>query len=89
MDNNTPKVDVNDFGFVSLSEEDIKNETNLTISTLNGKLEETQLKLVKMKKLIWPLLENLKRDPHKEIIKWPDRTEPLNKLMRDIDALLQ
>jgi hypothetical protein len=45
-------------------------------------------KLVKLHKMILPLLKNLMKDPDKEVIHWPDRKKRIEKFMKDMDRLL-
>lgn len=55
-----------DFGFSTHSEDEFK---------------ETKSKATEMYDLIEPLLLNLKKNPEKEIIKWPNREKSINEFM--------
>lgn len=69
-----------DFGFTAIDEEELKaNEIDL-----QGQLTDTQVKLEGLRKMIMPLLLNLKKDPTKNIIKW-DGTERV----KQIDAFIK
>ena len=50
-----------DFGFTAIDEEELKAAEN----ELQGQLTDTQVKLEGLRKMIMPLLLNLKKDPSK------------------------
>ena len=52
------------------------------LSLMDSKQElEYQDKIIEIKKLILPLLQNLMKNEEKEYIYWPNRTEKLQKQM--------
>lgn len=53
-----------DFGFTAMHETEL--ESVQTVDSLQAKVDE-------LYKAIIPLLENLKANPEKDFIKWPDR----------------
>jgi len=57
-----------DFGFTLVDEEELDSVQQLSTSS-----DQTQAKLDKLYNAITPLLNNLKANPEKEYIKWPDR----------------
>jgi len=57
-----------DFGFTLVDEEELDSVQQLSTSS-----DKTQAKLDKLYNAITPLLNNLKANPEKEYIKWPDR----------------
>lgn len=57
-----------DFGFTLVDEEELDSVQQLSTST-----DQTQAKLDRLYNAIAPLLNNLKANPEKEYIKWPDR----------------
>lgn len=67
--------DMFDFGFTAVDEEElqsvqaIKQEKEMASDTL----EHVQAKLDKLYNAVTPLLNNLKKNPEKEYILWPDR----------------
>lgn len=69
-----------DFGFTAVSEDDIIDPT-LTTQT-----EDLKLRLQSVEKMILPLLQNLMKNPEKEMIKWPNRKEIIEK---QIEKLLK
>lgn len=71
--------DLFDFGFTAVNEEDLASveiskklaeESSATVDDLNSRLD-------KMYGAIKPLLNNLKKNPEKEFILWPD---PVSKI---------
>lgn len=68
-----------DFGFTSISEDDI---TSPVIAASNDKAE-------RMYKLILPLLKNLQKDADKNAyIHWPDRKEKIQQFIKKLEAVL-
>ena len=71
--------DIFDFGFTAVDENEL--EAVQQVSAKTAELEDTALgtqeKLDKLYNAIVPLLNNLKKNPEKEYILWPDR---LNKV---------
>lgn len=68
--------DIFDFGFTAVNEDDLSSvETSKRIAEeYSSTAEELQSRLDRLYKSIVPLLENLKKNPEKEYILWPDRT---------------
>lgn len=66
-----------DFGFTAVTEDElqtvqaIKQEKDMASDTL----EHVQAKLDKLYNAITPLLNNLKKNPEKDYILWPNRLE--------------
>ena len=66
-----------DFGFTAVDEDElevVQKQTQKLESTA-GKAEEVEDKLNKLYNSILPLLSNLKKNPEKDYIYWPKRTE--------------
>lgn len=57
-----------DFGFTAVTEEELE-----TVQIAKTASNDSQSKLDKLYNAIVPLLNNLKKDPEKEYILWPDR----------------
>ena len=79
------EIDDFDFGFTTLSEEELKlRETVITeqvTSAANSKLEH-------MYKLIMPLLNNLAKDADTtEYIKWPNRGAKIKQFIEKLDQI--
>ena len=80
--------DIFDFGFTAVDEteleavqqaQDIANETSTTVSELEKRVKELEAKSDKLLGAIQPLLNNLKANPEKEYIYWPNRIEKVEK----------
>lgn len=78
--------EINDFGFTTTTEDQIRKENEETLGAMHEKVENLKLRLVSMKNLIWPLLVQLRKDPENDVIKWPNRAAAINNLMKSIEA---
>lgn len=84
-----------DFGFSAVSEDELKalerdlekqleqkSQTLQTVeTTYQGKLEQ-------LYKTIMPLLRNLAKNPEKEYIFWPNRTEKMAEFIKKVDSIV-
>ena len=68
-----------DFGFTLVDEDELDtvHEIEQKVSETSSTVEATQEKLDKLFGAIQPLLNNLKANPEKELIKWPNRLEKI------------
>ena len=64
-----------DFGFTAVDESELEavQKTTTKLQTTSSKAEDLEEKLNKLYNAILPLLSNLKMNPEKEYILWPDR----------------
>lgn len=62
---------MDDFGFTAVTEDEL--EVAKKASVASGTAKENEEKLQKLYSAIKPLLENLKKNPEKEYILWPNR----------------
>ena len=71
--------DIFDFGFTLVDEEelDVVQEVKEQVATASSSVNETQEKLDRLFNAVQPLLNNLKQNPEKEYIKWPNRLEKI------------
>ena len=60
-----------DFGFTAVTEDELEVAKQATVAS--GTAKENEEKLKKLYNAIKPLLENLKKNPEKEYILWPNR----------------
>ena len=69
-----------DFGFTAVDESELKavQEVSKKAETLGANALNTQEKLDKLYNAIQPLLANLKKNPEKEYILWPNRVEKVD-----------
>lgn len=81
--------DIFDFGFTAVDEDELSavQEAKSTITEVSSTAETTQERLDRLYNAVMPLLTNLKANPEKEYILWPDRTskiEAFEKKLLDI-----
>lgn len=65
--------ELNDFGFTCVDEDELEVAQTASAATTN--LNSTQDKLDALYNAMTPLLNNLKANPSKEYILWPNRLE--------------
>lgn len=70
----------NDFGFTFVDESEISKSADL---------DELKIRLTKLRKMFLPLLENLNKNPDKDMIKWPNRKELLDKQIKLLKELTE
>lgn len=94
--NNIPDFD---FGFSAVSEAELKiKETELaakladTSNQLKNKVADASDnlgKLNKMYQMIMPLLDNLKQNPEKDYIFWPNRKDKIDAFVKSLKELMK
>jgi tetrahydromethanopterin S-methyltransferase subunit B len=67
--------DIFDFGFTAVDESEL--EAFQQLETVTDTVDETQTRLDNLFNAIQPLLTNLKTNPEKEYILWPNRLEKI------------
>ena len=67
--------ELNDFGFTAVDEYELSavQEVKSTLTEVSSTAETTQDRLDKLYNAVVPLLTNLKANPEREYILWPDR----------------
>lgn len=75
--------DVFDFGFTAVSEEELDIVTEHAVNAATA--EE---KLLKLHAAIKPLLSNLKKNPEKDYIKWPNRVKKVEEFETMIEKIV-
>lgn len=85
-----------DFGFSTISEDELKSkELKLTQDAKDAtkkaeEIEQTYKKKVEqLYKAVIPLLNNLKKDPDKEYLYWPNRVEKIDEFIKKIDKIVK
>jgi hypothetical protein len=68
----------NDFGFSFMDDSEIPNENDIL---------DLQNRLKELRKMFLPLLQNLSKNPDKDMIKWPNRKELLDKQILRLNQL--
>ena len=68
-----------DFGFTLVDENELEvvQQAQSQVASVSSSVEETQAKLDRLFNAIQPLLTNLKQNPEKEYILWPNRLEKI------------
>ena len=80
-----------DFGFsaVDESELDAVKEVQASASSSSAEKKELEEKVNKLYNAILPLLTNLKKNPEKEYILWPNRTEKIEQFEEHISKIIK
>ena len=89
-DRNPDQVDDTfDWGFTAITVEelDVIQETNAALEKSDAESSELQERLNKMYNAIQPLLNNLKADPSKEYLWWPNRMKKIEACSDFLDAV--
>jgi len=90
--------DIFDFGFTALDEQEleavqVKTENQLKLeeenTTLSTSLSECQNRLDKLYSAVQPLLNNLKVNPDKDYIYWPDRGAKVDAFSAHLSKIYQ
>lgn len=70
-------IDNFDFGFTAVDEDELEavQQAQSDLTDLNHTAEDAQSKLDRLYNAILPLLSNLKKNPEKDYIHWPNRTD--------------
>ena len=74
--------DIFDFGFTAVTEEELE-----TVQVAQSSADSTQERLDKLYNAITPLLNNLKKNPEKEYILWPNRLEKIEQFQDMLDTI--
>ena len=80
-----------DFGFTAVDENELEavQSVKTTATTTATELAEAEAKLGKLYNAILPLLSNLKKNPEKEYILWPNRTQKIEEFEDVIASIIQ
>ncbi len=78
-----------DFGFTLVDENELEavQQATAQVQSVSSSVSETQDKLDKLFNAIQPLLNNLKMNPEKEYILWPNRTEKIEQFEDHIQSI--
>lgn len=81
--------DIFDFGFtaVTLDELEVIQETTAKLESTTAEADEIKDRLDNIYKAIQPLLNNLKKDPERDYIYWPERLTKIEAFSDHIDKL--
>jgi len=78
-----------DFGFTLVDEDelDVVQEVKAEVESVVNNKEEANQRLESLYNAIQPLLNNLKKNPEKEYIKWPNRLEKIEQFEDHIQKI--
>jgi len=76
--------DIFDFGFTAVTEEELEavQQTKETKDALETRLD-------KLYNAIQPLLDNLRKNPEKDYIYWPNRSDKIDSFRELIDSIYE
>lgn len=77
--------DIFDFGFTAVTEEELESVQTLQKTAVEA--EEFEDRLNSLYNAIQPLLNNLRKDPEKEYILWPNRLERVEQFSDHLDKI--
>ena len=80
-----------DFGFTAVDENELEavQKASSKIESTSSKAEDLEDKLNNLYNAILPLLSNLKKNPEKEYILWPNRTEKIEEFEDNISQIIK
>ncbi len=80
-----------DFGFTAVDETELEavQKTESKLESTSDKAAELETKLNNLYNAILPLLTNLKKNPEKEYILWPNRTEKIEEFEDHISKIIK
>jgi len=73
--------DMDDFGFT------FQDANDKELLTTQAQIQDLQDRLKAVEKMFLPLLENLMKDPEKDMIKWPNRKPVIEKQIKKLKKL--
>jgi len=81
--------DFNDFGFTAIHEDQLEavQESKAEVNSMTNAATDTQSKLDNLHSAISTLLMNLKNDPEKPYIYWPNRTSKIEDFERRLRSI--
>ena len=83
--------DIFDFGFTAVDETELEavQKAHSDLTDLNHTAEDAQGKLDRLYNAILPLLSNLKKNPEKDYIHWPNRTDKVEEFEDMISKIIR
>lgn len=82
--------ELNDFGFTAINEDELQSveSSRNQVEEMQQKLKQVDNKAKRLYDVITPLLENLKKNPEKEYILWPDRVSKIDAFQQKLTVIL-
>lgn len=82
-----PNNSLFDFGFTTVAEDEL--DATKQVDVANKTAAEQEDKLKRLYEAIIPLLQNLKKNPEKEYIKWPNRVKKVEEFEKHIASIVK
>ena len=84
-------IDEFDFGFTAVDESELEavQSKSAEVSAATDSVADTEEKLNKLYNAILPLLSNLKKNPEKDYILWPNRTDKIEQFEDYIQKIIK
>lgn len=81
--------DIFDFGFTTVDEDELQavQSVKAEVTQAAETADATQQKLDRLYNAVMPLLANLKKNPEKEYILWPNRTAKIDEFEEKLFAI--
>jgi hypothetical protein len=79
-------IEADDFGFTFHNESEIEDQIKKQVSVSEQSYKE---KLDKVQAIIIPFMKNLMSDPEKVMIRWPNRSEMVEKQLKKILSIIE
>jgi hypothetical protein len=78
-----------DFGFTAVTEEELEvvQQTKAAAETASGDAQALQAKIDQLYNMFQPLLNNLRLNPEKDYIYWPNRMDKIELFSDKLDAV--
>lgn len=83
--------DMFDFGFTAVDEAELEavKSASITVESATNTVTELEEKLNRLYNAILPLLSNLKKNPEKEYIYWPNRIDKIEQFEDMISKIVK
>lgn len=83
--------DLWDWGFTAVDEDELEavQQSQQVVQQSNQTLEQLEQKVNRLYNAITPLLANLKKDPEKSYILWPNRLEKIEQFEDHLNKILR
>ena len=79
-------IDAEDFGFSFKDDKELK-KIEVQYASLGEEVVDLRKRLVALRAIFLPLLEDLNREPDKALIKWPGRKPIIDKQIQNLKSL--
>lgn len=79
-------IDAEDFGFSFKDDKELK-KIEVHYASLGEEVVDLRKRLVALRAIFLPLLEDLNREPDKALIKWPGRKPIIDKQIQNLKSL--